>query len=90
MLALNIAAMPIIIKFNGITFALNKVLTQRAVNKPKKAPIKRLGAKTPPSPPEESVMDVIIGFMTNIAKIVSTNGKVKASVFAEMMLCFMA
>jgi hypothetical protein len=28
----------------------------------KKAPINRLGAKTPPSPPENRVADVTIGF----------------------------
>ena len=65
MLALKTAAIPIIMKFIGITPALKKVFKTEATNNPKKAPIKRLGAKTPPSPPEASVIEVTIGFKTN-------------------------
>jgi hypothetical protein len=49
MLALKTAAIPIIIKLIGITPILKKVFKTEATNNPRNAPIKRLGAKTPPS-----------------------------------------
>ena len=67
-LALKTAAIPIIIKFTGIRPALKKVFKIEAINNPKKAPIKRLGAKTPPSPPEANVIEVTIGFKINNPK----------------------
>ena len=90
MVALNIAAMPRTIKFRGITLALKKVFRQMAVNNPTKAPMKRLGANTPPAPPEESVIEVTIGFMMMIDNNVRAREMVRMSVFAERMLCFMA
>ena len=75
MLADNIAAIPMIIKFSGITSALANLFKSKAVNNPMKAPMKMLGAKTPPSPPAESVTEVIIGFKiitaSNVMKIES-------------------
>ncbi|MNY22392.1 hypothetical protein D3C86_1559990 [compost metagenome] len=62
MLALSMAAIPITIKFNGITPASKNRLDIKANSNPSNAPIKMLGAKTPPSPPEDKVTEVITGF----------------------------
>ena len=49
-----------------------------ANNNPKNAPMKRLGAKTPPSPPEANVIEVTIGFKsktpTKVNAKVNVNG----------------
>ena len=66
MLALKTAAIPIIIKLTGITLTWKKVFKTEASNNPKNAPINKLGAKTPPSPPEASVIEVTMGFKINI------------------------
>ena len=75
-LALKTAAIPIIIKLIGITPAFKKVFKIEAINNPRKAPIKRLGAKTPPSPPEASVIEVTIGFNSINPKNVKANVRV--------------
>ena len=72
MLALNMAAIPMIMKLSGITFASKKVFKIVANNKPRKAPINMLGAKTPPSPPEANVIEVIMGFRNKIPIMVNT------------------
>lgn len=78
MLALKTAAIPITIKFMGIILAFRNELEIEATSSPKKAPIKRLGAKTPPSPPEARVKDVTIGFKSKI--LIKVNTKEKESV----------
>ena len=75
MLALKTAAIPITIKFMGIILAFRNELEIEATSSPKKAPIKRLGAKTPPSPPEASVNEVTMGFKSTIAINVSAKEK---------------
>ena len=50
---------------------------------PKKAPIKRLGAKTPPSPPETNVIEVTIGFRIKIPMKVKANVMVNGN-WAEL------
>ena len=57
------------IKLIGSTFALKNVFKNVATKKPKKAPITKLGAKTPPSPPEANVIAVTTGFNTKIPMI---------------------
>lgn len=79
MLALKTAAIPIIIKFSGITCVLKQVFKTDESNNPKKAPINRLGAKTPPSPPETKVIEVTIGFRINIPMKVKANVIVNGS-----------
>ena len=74
MLALRTAAIPIIIKLTGITLTWKKLFKTVASNKPKNAPINKLGANTPPSPPEASVIEVTIGFKIKIA--INVNAKV--------------
>ena len=89
MLALKTAAMPIIIKFIGITPAFKKVFKIKATNNPRNAPINRLGAKTPPSPPEASVMEVTIGFKINNPKKVKANVKVSGVSFEPRKMALM-
>ena len=59
-------------------------------NNPKKAPIKRLGAKTPPSPPEANVIDVTIGFRINIPTKVKAKVIVNGSCDEAPKIAFMA
>ena len=76
MLALSIAAIPMTIKLRGIKLALKKVLSVIATRNPRKAPINRLGANTPPSPPEAKVTEVTMGFIIRIPMIVMAKGRV--------------
>ena len=76
MLALKTAAIPTIIKFIGITPIVKNVFKTEASNNPRKAPMNKLGAKTPPSPPEARVIEVTMGFKTNNPKKVVANVKV--------------
>ena len=62
MLALSTAAIPKITKLITMTSVAKKVFKRVAVKNPKKAPINKLGANTPPSPPATNVADVINGF----------------------------
>ena len=48
-----------------------------ASKNPKNAPANKLGAKTPPSPPEASVIDVIMGFNNKTPKIERKNFREK-------------
>jgi len=77
-LALKTAAIPITIKLIGMICELKKVFSTNANNNPKNAPINKLGAKTPPSPPEAKVTDVTIGFKIktpmNVKAKVNVNG----------------
>lgn len=90
MLALNIAAMPITIKFTGITLALKKVFKTVANKNPKKAPINRLGAKTPPSPPEANVAEVTTGFKSKIPIKDIAKGIVNGISFEEKIIVLTA
>ena len=88
-LALNTAAIPSTIKFIGITLRLKYVFKTVATKNPKNAPMKRLGAKTPPSPPEANVADVIIGFKINIP-INVTIKEIENAVLPEINSAFIA
>ena len=82
--------MPIIIKFKGIRLVSKKVFRSIERVKPKNAPINRLGANTPPSPPEARVAEVTIGFRNKIPSNVIPNGSVNKFSFEENIIDLIA
>ncbi len=90
-LALNMAAIPITIKLIGMIWVSKKVFSIDANNIPKNAPVNKLGAKTPPSPPEARVTEVTIGFRIKIPMNVNAKVSVNGSwLLLLIMMFFMA